>query len=87
MPIIQSAKKALRSSEKKRVFNIRRQKKVDDALKNIKKLVAEKKIKEATAAVSEAYKALDKATKAGTLKKGTASRRKSRIVALIKRSK
>jgi small subunit ribosomal protein S20 len=86
MPIIESAKKALRSSEKKRVFNVRRQKKVDDALKNIKKLVAEKKVKEAKVALSEAYKALDKATKAGTIKKGTASRRKSRIVALIKRN-
>ncbi len=86
MPIIRSAKKALRSSAKKRVFNIRRQKKADDALKTIKKLVSEKKIKEATAAVSAAYKALDKAAKAGTIKKGAASRKKSRIVALIKRN-
>lgn len=86
MPIIQSAKKALRSSAKKRVYNVRRQKKVDEALKSVKKLVAEKKIKEATALISAAYKALDKAAKAGTLKKGTASRRKSRLVALIKRN-
>ncbi len=86
MPIIKSAKKALRSSLKKRVYNIRRQKKVDDALKTIKKLVAEKKIKEAKELLPTAYKALDKATKAGTLKKGTSSRQKSRIVALIKRN-
>jgi ribosomal protein S20 len=46
MPIIKSAKKALRSSEKKRVYNIRRQKKVEVAIKDIKKLVADKKIKE-----------------------------------------
>lgn len=87
MPIIKSAKKALRGSQRKRVYNIRRQDKVDDALKTIKKLVAGKKIKEAEAAVSAAYKAIDKAAKAGTLNKGTASRRKSRIVALIKRNK
>ncbi|HEY1037628.1 MAG TPA: 30S ribosomal protein S20 [Candidatus Paceibacterota bacterium] len=87
MPIIQSAKKALRGSSKKKVFNLRRQKNVDAALKNIKKLVSEKNIKEAEKALSVAYKALDKAAKGGTIKKGEASRKKSRMSALIVRSK
>lgn len=86
MPIIKSAKKALRSSSKKRVFNLRRQKKVEVAIKEIKKLVADKKIKEATKIVAQAYSALDKAAKAGTIKKGAASRKKSRINAFIKRN-
>ncbi len=86
MPIIKSAKKALRGSQRKRVYNIRRQKKVDAVLREIKKLVSEKKVKEATKAVSLAYSALDKAAKAGTIKKGAADRKKSRIVALIKRN-
>jgi small subunit ribosomal protein S20 len=86
MPIIKSAKKALRGSERKRVFNIRRQKKVETAVKDIKKLVGEKKVKEAKAALALAYKALDKAAKAGTIKKGAADRRKSRLSALIKRN-
>lgn len=86
MPIIKSAKKALRGSEKKRVYNIRRQKKVEVAIKDIKKLVADKKIKEATKAISEAYSALDKAAKAGTIKKGAADRKKSRLNAFIKRN-
>lgn len=86
MPIIKSAKKALRSSSKKRVFNIRRQKKVEVAIKDIKKLVAEKKNKEASKALSLAYAALDKAAKAGTIKKGAADRKKSRLAAFIRKS-
>ena len=87
MPIIKSAKKALRSSGKKRVFNIRRQRTADDAVKSIKKLVSSGNIKEAEKALSTVYKALDKAAKGGTIKKGTADRKKSRISAMIVRTK
>jgi small subunit ribosomal protein S20 len=87
MPIIKSAKKALRSSSKKRVFNVRRQRAADEVVKNIKKLIASDKIKEAEKALSSVYKALDKAAKGGTLKKGTADRKKSRLSALIVRTK
>lgn len=87
MPIIKSAKKALRSSSKKRVFNIRRQKNVDETLKDIKKLVASKKVTEAEKALPAAYQALDKAAKAGTIKKGVADRKKSRITAFVRKSK
>jgi small subunit ribosomal protein S20 len=86
MPIIKSAKKALRSSSKKRVYNIRRQKKVEVAIKDIKKLVADKKSKEASKALSLAYAALDKAAKAGTIKKGAADRKKSRLAAFIRKN-
>lgn len=86
MPIIKSAKKALRSSEKKRVFNLRRQKKVDVAVREVKKLVLEKKVKEIPKAISNAYKVLDKAAKQGTIKKGAADRKKSRLVAFVKRN-
>lgn len=86
MPIIKSAKKALRSSSKKRVYNLRRQKKVEIAVKDVKKLVAGKKGDEALKALSLVYKALDKAAKAGTIKKGAADRKKSRLAAFIKKS-
>lgn len=86
MPIIQSAKKALRNSSKKRVYNLRRQKKVENAVSDIKKLVNGKKGAEAQKALAAAYKALDKAAKAGTIKKGAASRKKSRLAAFIKRN-
>ncbi len=86
MPIIQSAKKALRGSAKKRVFNLRRQRGVEEAVKDVKKLVAGKKGADARKALSLVYKALDKAAKAGTIKKGAADRKKSRLSAFIKKN-
>ena len=87
MPIIQSAKKALRSSGRKRMFNLRKKDQVSKTVKTFKKLVGEKKTKEAEKMFSQVQKVLDKAVKTGLLKKNTASRKKSRLVALVKKSK
>lgn len=86
MPITSSAKKALRASARKRVFNLRRKKAVDEAIKNIKKLAKEKNAEALKAALSLAYKALDKAAKTGFIKKNNASRKKSRLSAFAKKS-
>jgi small subunit ribosomal protein S20 len=90
MPITKSAKKALRGSDKKRIVNIRRKKNVEVAVKNVKKLAATtvgKGEKKATVtALSAAYKALDKAAKVGLIKKGAASRKKSRLAAAIRKA-
>lgn len=86
MPITKGAKKAVRSSEKKRVYNLRRKRKAVSAVKEVKKLAASGDTKAAQAKLSEAYKALDKAAKMGTIKKGNASRQKSRLSAAIKRA-
>ena len=83
MPITKSAKKALRGSEKKRVFNVRRKRVMKDAVKGITKLVSSGNKKEAEAKLSEAYKAIDKATKRGVIKKNTASRKKSRLTKAV----
>lgn len=83
MAITSSAKKALRVSLRKRVFNVRRRKAVQDSVGEIKRLVASGKKDEALKLVSSTYKALDKAVKSKTIKKGNASRRKSRIMAVI----
>ncbi len=83
MPIIKSAKKALRGSERKRVFNIRRKRAMKDAVKEVTKLISTKDKKGAEAKLSEVYKAIDKATKRGIIKKNNASRKKSRIVKSI----
>lgn len=85
MPITSSAKKALRASKRKRVFNIRTKNTFTDAVKTVKKFVGEKNINEAVKALSSAYKALDKAAKTGFIKKNTASRKKSRLTLLIKK--
>ncbi|MCR4284066.1 MAG: 30S ribosomal protein S20 [Parcubacteria group bacterium] len=84
MPITRGAKKAIRVSEKKRLFNIKRMGEMKDAIKNFKKLVSEKKKDEASKLVSMAYKAIDKAAKRGIIKKNTASRKKSGIIKLLK---
>lgn len=86
MPITKGAKKAVRASEKKRVYNLRRKRKVISAVKEVKKLVTAGDTKAAQAKLSEAYKALDKAAKMGTIKKGNASRQKSRLSATIKKA-
>lgn len=84
MPIIQSAKKALRGSKKKKVFNDRRTKALKEAVKKIEKLVKTGKKDEASKTLPQAYQAIDKAMKSGVIKKNNASRKKSRLAKLIK---
>jgi small subunit ribosomal protein S20 len=83
MAIIKSAKKAIRSSAKKRQFNLRRKKTLADVVKNYKNLVTAKKLAEAKKLVPSLYQALDKAAKRGIINAGAAARRKSRLVALL----
>jgi small subunit ribosomal protein S20 len=87
MPITKSAKKALRSSKRKKIYNDRRRDALKSAVKEVKKLVVDKKITEAEAALAKVYQAVDKAAKRGVIKKNTAARKKSRLVALIRRTK
>ncbi len=84
MPVIKSAKKALRSSERKRIFNLRKKRAMKEAVKTVTKLVSNKKSKEATEKLAGAYKAIDKAVKRGIIKKNTAARKKSTLARLIK---
>jgi small subunit ribosomal protein S20 len=87
MPIIQSAKKALRNSDRKHVFNLRRKVEMNKVVKELRTLVADKKVKEAQALLPKAYQALDKAAKTNLIKKNTADRKKARLSALVKKSK
>ncbi len=85
MAITSSAKKALRASAKKRVNNLRTKASIDISLKKFRKLIAEKKSKEAQALIPAIYKALDKAAKRNFIKKNSASRYKSRVMKAIKK--
>ena len=87
MPITRSAKKALRQARRRAIRNLRRKEAYKKVLKQIQKLVTAKKMKEAEALVPQAYQALDKAAKAGVLKPNAAARRKSRLMAWIRKSK
>ncbi len=73
MPNIQSARKELRKAKKRAALNKLRKDGFKDAIK--------KAIKEPTAdALKLAQQALDKAARAGVIKKNTASRRLSRLM-------
>jgi small subunit ribosomal protein S20 len=87
MPITSSAKKALRAGDRKKVFNLRRKNDLNKTVKEIRTLVGEKKVKEAQALLSKAYQTIDKSAKIGLIKKNAASRKKSRLAALIKKNK
>lgn len=84
MAITSSAKKAIRSGDKKRVFNLRTKASIDTPLKKFRKLVSEKNVKEAQALIPTIYQALDKAVKRNYIKKNTSSRYKSRVMSAIK---
>lgn len=85
MPITKSVKKSLRSSLRKKVYNDRRRRNMKSVLKDIKKSTLAKDKKGAEAMISKAYKVIDKATKNGVIKKNTAARKKSRLVASIRK--
>ena len=85
MAITRGAKKAHRSSLKKRVFNLRRKDKVSKAVKSLKKLVALGNKKDAEMMMRQVQSALDKAVKSKTLKKNTVARKKSRFSKLVKK--
>jgi len=84
MAITKNAKKAVRVSERKRVFNIRRTTVMRDVVKTIRKSVLAGDVAAAKAMLPEAYKAIDKAAKRGVIKDNTAARKKSRLTAKVK---
>lgn len=78
MPLIKSAKKALRVSEKKAEKNRLIKAKIKDALKGAR-IAIEKKEKDIDKKISKAYRELDIATKKNLIHKNRASRLKSRL--------
>lgn len=56
-----------------------------ETVKEVKKLIAGKSKAEAEKMLPTVYKVIDKAAKRGVIKKNTAARKKSRIVAMIKK--
>lgn len=80
MPITSSAKKALRSSLRKRAQNDERRQAARSAIKSVK-AAGPKATKED---IAKAYKAIDKALKRGLIKKNTAARRKAQVSKMAK---
>lgn len=87
MAITKGAKKAIRNSEKKAVFNLRRKRAVKSVIKDLEKLLVEGKVDEAEKKLSEVFKALDKSAKMNTIKPNAASRKKSRLTKAVKKAR
>jgi small subunit ribosomal protein S20 len=83
MPIIKSAKKAIRGSLRKKVFNDRQKRSMKEIIKKLKQ-VAQTDKKEAEKLLSSAFTAIDKALKKGMRKKNNAARKKSRLSKLVR---
>lgn len=83
-----SAKKAIRVSKRKAVFNAHKRVKISNALDAVRKLSVNKMTKEESKKVmSELQKTLDKAVKSKQMHKNTAARMKSRASKKLKDNK
>lgn len=87
MPKIQSAKKELRKSKKRRELNVSQKTALKKLVKSYRKLVEAKKTDEAKELLPKLYKALDKGAKTNLIKKNKASRLKSRLAELLAKAK
>lgn len=85
MAITSSAKKAIRSSKRKFVMNLRRRRALHDHVATVRKM-AGKAMKEQSESLSAAYQAIDKALKRGIIKANAAARKKSRLAKFLKTS-
>ncbi len=83
MPIIKSAKKALRQNLRHQAKNKTVKNKLKSTLKDARALVSQKKIAEVQTKLPAIFKAIDKAAKQGVIKKNAAARRKSGISRLL----
>lgn len=86
MAITSSAKKAIRVSARKRIFNLRRKDAIISTKKKIQQLVKAGKVSDAMAFLPQAYRAIDKAMKTKYIKKNAAARMKSRIAAFVNKA-
>ncbi|MFA6105608.1 MAG: 30S ribosomal protein S20 [Patescibacteria group bacterium] len=82
MPNKHSAQKALRQTKTHAIQNAARRDAYKAAVKNV---IKAKSAEEAKKLIIAAQKALDKAAKVGVIKKNTASRRLSRLMAKVKK--
>ena len=80
MPITASAKKRLRSSEKRRLRNRVYRSQPRTSIKKTDQLIAQGQLEEAKQAAIQATSALDKAAVKGVIHKRNAARRKSRLM-------
>jgi len=86
MPITKSAKRNIRSSARKHVYNERRKKAMKETIKEVKFLTSGKDKKINPDILAKAYKAIDKAAKTNVIKKNNAARKKSRLAKMVNKA-
>jgi small subunit ribosomal protein S20 len=82
-----SAIKRIRSSERKRKINQVHRSRARTYIKRTRNLVAAGQFEEAEAMAQQAISALDRAAQKGVIHRNNASRRKSRLMHLLKRAR
>ena len=83
MAITKGAKRAIGVAKRRHIFNLRRKDSLKSALKEVTRFIKAGKKKEAEVSLSKVYKQLDKSAKTHLIKKGNASRKKSRLAKQI----
>jgi small subunit ribosomal protein S20 len=83
MPKTKSAKKALRKSKKRRERNLIYKNRIKELFKKFEALIESSKLEEAKNLLPTLYKAIDKAKKAGVIKRGAANRKKSKAAKIL----
>jgi small subunit ribosomal protein S20 len=85
MPNTKSAKKAMRSSLRKRDMNLVKKSAIKNSLKDLRKVLSENPANH-TEVLSKVYSSLDKAVKTNFIHKNKANRKKSRVAAMVARA-
>jgi len=83
----QSAIKNIRSSERKRQYNLVHRSKARTYVKKTRELIAAGQLDEAEIVVQQAISALDKAAQKGIIHKNNAARSKSRLMKQLSQAK
>ncbi len=83
MPIIESAKKRVRSSERKEKVNRQWKDKVKNSIKDFENLIEENEVEKAREQLNETKSIIDKAVKNNILHKNNAARKKSRLTKML----
>jgi len=86
MPNTKSAIKAMRQNIKRRQINLKVLESIKKSAKSVRKAAASGKKEELNKALAQAFSTLDKAAKKHVIHKNTASRKKSRLAAMVAKS-
>ena len=86
MPIIKSAKKRVRVSQKATIRNAKVKRSMRESLKNLQKAIASKKTSDIQVAQNQAISAIDTPAKKNVIHANKAARKKSQVSAAVKAS-